>query len=261
MEKYDNDEIDLKELFFELKKRWWMILAAMILGAGAFGAYSKFVMVPQYKSTSMVYVLSKETTLTSLADLQIGSQLTKDYSVIVTSRPVLQQAIDNLGIYNMSYRELRSKLTIDNPSDTRIMSLTVTDKDPYTAKALVDSVAQTSSQYIAEIMEMTPPKIVEDGEIPTAQSSPNVRKNAMMGGLLGAVLVCGVIVLMTIMNDTIKTEDDIERYLGLSLLASIPDRDGSEKKGYGRYKRYGRYDGYGYGYGEAETKKKSRKKK
>ncbi|MDO5348394.1 MAG: Wzz/FepE/Etk N-terminal domain-containing protein [Lachnospiraceae bacterium] len=259
MEKYDNDEIDLKELFFELKKRWWMILAAMILGAGAFGAYSKFVMVPQYKSTSMVYVLSKETTLTSLADLQIGSQLTKDYSVIVTSRPVLQQAIDNLGIYNMSYRELRSKLTIDNPSDTRIMSLTVTDKDPYTAKALVDSVAQTSSQYIAEIMEMTPPKIVEDGEIPTVQSSPNTRKNAAIGGLLGAALVGGIIVLMTIMNDTIKTEDDIERYLGLSLLASIPDRDEKEGKGYGRYKKYSRYSDYGYG--ETKTKKKSRKKK
>lgn len=259
MEKYDNDEIDLKELFFELKKRWWMILAAMILGAGAFGAYSKFVMVPQYKSTSMVYVLSKETTLTSLADLQIGSQLTKDYSVIVTSRPVLQQAIDNLGIYNMSYWELRSKLTIDNPSDTRIMSLTVTDKDPYTAKALVDSVAQTSSQYIAEIMEMTPPKIVEDGEIPTVQSSPNTRKNAAIGGLLGAALVGGIIVLMTIMNDTIKTEDDIERYLGLSLLASIPDRDEKEGKGYGRYKKYSRYGDYGYG--EPKTKKKSRKKK
>ncbi|MDO4330994.1 MAG: Wzz/FepE/Etk N-terminal domain-containing protein [Lachnospiraceae bacterium] len=259
MEKYDNDEIDLKELFFELKKRWWMILVAMILGAGAFGAYSKFVMVPQYKSTSMVYVLSKETTLTSLADLQIGSQLTKDYSVIVTSRPVLQQAIDNLGIYNMSYRDLRKKLTIDNPSDTRIMSLTVTDKDPYTAKALVDSVAQTSSQYIAEIMEMTPPKIVEDGEIPTVQSSPNTKKNAAIGGLLGAVLVGGIIVLMTIMNDTIKTEDDIERYLGLSLLASIPDRDGKDGKGYGRYGKYSRYGDYGYG--ETQTKKKSRKKK
>lgn len=259
MENYNNDEIeiDLKELFFELKKRWWMILIAMVLGAGAFGAYSKFVMVPQYKSTSMVYVLSKETTLTSLADLQIGSQLTKDYSVIVTSRPVLQQAIDNLGIYNMSYRELRSKLTIDNPTDTRIMSLTVTDKDPYTAKALVDSVAQTSSQYIAEIMEMTPPKIIEDGEIPTVQSSPNTKKNAAIGGMLGAVLVGGVIVLMTVMNDTIKTEEDIERYLGLSLLASIPDRDGKNGSGYRKYGRYERYETYGSG----EEKKRSRKKK
>ncbi len=258
MEKYNNDEIeiDLKELFFELKKRWWIILAAMILGVGAFGAYSKFVMVPQYKSTAMVYVLSKETTLTSLADLQIGSQLTKDYSVIVTSRPVLQKVIDNLGIYDMSYRDLKEKLTIDNPSDTRIMSLTITDKDPYTAKALVDSVAQTSSQYIAEIMEMTPPKIIEDGEIPTIPSSPNTKKNAAIGGLLGAVLVCGVIVLMTVMNDTIKTEDDIERYLGLSLLASIPDRDGKVGKGYSRYGN----DQY-YGYGEETEKKKSRKKK
>ena len=94
MEKtYDDDEIeiDLLELLGEFRRKIWIILGTIILFGGAAGAFSAFVLTPQYKSTAMVYILSKETTLTSLADLQIGSQLTKDYKIIVTSRRVLNQ--------------------------------------------------------------------------------------------------------------------------------------------------------------------------
>ena len=96
----DNDEmeIDLLQLFYALKKKIWFILAAMIIGGGLAGVYSKFLITPQYSSTSMMYILSKETTLTSLADLQIGSQLTEDYKVIVNSRPVLGEVIDSLAL-------------------------------------------------------------------------------------------------------------------------------------------------------------------
>ena len=178
MKKYDTDEmeIDLKELFFALKKKLWLIILVALLSAAGAGLYSKFVMVPQYTSTAMMYVLSKETTLTSLADLQIGSQLTNDYRVLVTSRPVLEQVLENLGISPdyMNYRQLRNKITIDNPTDTRIMNITVQDANPIDAKAYVDEIASTASTYIAEIMEMTPPKIVEEGEVSTIPISPSV---------------------------------------------------------------------------------------
>ena len=234
MGKYDNDEveIDLMELFFELKKRIWIIAAALLVAAAAFGAYSKFVMVPQYTSTSMLYILSKETTLTSLADLQIGSQLTNDYKVLVTSRPVLNQVLENLNVdpNYLNYRQLRDKITIDNPTDTRIMNITVQDKNPIDAKAYADEIASTASTYIAEIMEMTPPKIVEEGEVPTIPISPSIKKNTLLGGVAGGILACGIIVLMTIMNDTIKDEEDVERYLELTVLAAIPVHS-SESRG------------------------------
>ena len=89
----DEIEIDLLELFYALRHRWWAILLALVIGAGAAGVYTKKLIAPHYQSTSMVYLLSKETTLASLADLQIGSQLTKDYSVIIKSRPVLIQVM------------------------------------------------------------------------------------------------------------------------------------------------------------------------
>ena len=100
----DEVEIDLLQLFRALKKRiLWIVGAGVIMG-GAFGLFSKFAITPQYTSTSMVYILSKETTLTSLADLQIGSQLTKDYKIIVTSRPVLSEVISKLKL-DLTYIE------------------------------------------------------------------------------------------------------------------------------------------------------------
>lgn len=226
----DNDEmeIDLLQLFYALKKKIWFILAAMIIGGGLAGAYSKFLITPQYSSTSMMYILSKETTLTSLADLQIGSQLTEDYKVIVNSRPVLGEVIDSLAL-DMSYEQLLAKVSIGNPTDTRILTVTVTDPDPYRAKAIVDCVAETASDYIGEIMEMIPPKIIENGTVATRKTSPSNGKNAVLGALAGMVLVCGVIVIQVIMNDTVRTEEDVERYLGLTVLASVPLREGEER--------------------------------
>ena len=221
-------EIDLLQLFYALKKKIWFILAAMIIGGGLAGAYSKFLITPQYSSTSMMYILSKETTLTSLADLQIGSQLTEDYKVIVNSRPVLGEVIDSLAL-DMSYEQLLAKVSIGNPTDTRILTVTVTDPDPYRAKAIVDCVAETASDYIGEIMEMIPPKIIENGTVATRKTSPSNGKNAVLGALAGMVLVCGVIVIQVIMNDTVRTEEDVERYLGLSVLASVPLREGEER--------------------------------
>ncbi len=226
----DNDEmeIDLLQLFYALKKKIWFILAAMIIGGGLAGAYSKFLITPQYSSTSMMYILSKETTLASLADLQIGSQLTEDYKVIVNSRPVLGEVIDSLAL-DMSYEQLLAKVSIGNPTDTRILTVTVTDPDPYRAKAIVDCVAETASDYIGEIMEMIPPKIIENGTVATRKTSPSNGKNAVLGALAGMVLVCGVIVIQVIMNDTVRTEEDVERYLGLTVLASVPLREGEER--------------------------------
>lgn len=230
MEKtYDDDEIeiDLLELLGEFRRKIWIILEIIILFGGVSGAFSAFVLTPQYESTAMVYILSKETTLTSLADLQIGSQLTKDYKIIVTSRRVLNQVIEDMEL-NLTYKELVEKVTIDNPQDTRILSISVEDPDPNMAKLIADKIAVTSSDYIGDIMEMVPPKLIEEGEVPNLKSSPSNTKNALIGGFLGAVLVCGFITVHVILNDTIRTEEDVTKYLGLSVLASVPEREGEK---------------------------------
>lgn len=226
MEKrFDDDEveIDLRELFFALKKHILVILAALLAGAVIAGVYTKAFITPMYSATSTMLVLTKETTLTSLADLQLGSQLTSDYSMLITSRTVLEDVVDELNL-DMDYKALKGSISINNPTDTRILEITVTNSDPKLCKTIVDTLSKTASQFIGEQMEVTAPKIIEEGEVPTAKISPNTKKNIMIGALAGLVLSAGVVVLITLMDDTIKTEEDIERYLGLSTMACVPDR-------------------------------------
>lgn len=217
------DEIDLKELFFALKKKAWLIIVAGLLMGCIAAGWSKFMMTPMYSSTSSVLVLSKETTLTSLADLQLGSQLANDYKVLISSRPVLEEVIENLDL-SMGYKQLEAALTVQNPTDTRILNLTVSNPDPILACEIADELAEVSSAYIGDKMEVTPPKVIETGEVALYPNSPNIKRNTLMGVLAGVVIAAGIITVLNMMNDTVRTEEDIARYLNLSTFAVVPDK-------------------------------------
>ena len=222
------EEIDLVWLAYALFRRIWLILAAAVVTACLVAGYTFFKIEPTYSSTSTMLVLTKETTLTSLTDLQIGSQLTKDYSVLITSRPVLEEVIENLGL-KMNYKSLMGKISVENPEDTRLLFITVTMNDPQQAKAVVDELSVVSSEFIGDKMEVTPPKIVEQGEV-GSKNGPSITKNALMGFVVGAFLVCVVIIVLELLNDTIQKEEDIERYLGVPTLAVIPEKNAGQKK-------------------------------
>lgn len=224
----EEDTIDLGRLFFAVRKRIWLILVVGLLGACAAAGYTKFFINPSYTSTSTMLVLSKETTLTSLADLQLGTQLAEDYKVLITSRPVLEEVVENLDL-PMDYSGLRGCISIVNPSGTRMLNISVTLSDAKMTKVVVDELAKVSSAYIGEKMEVTPPKIIEEGEFPVYKTSPNMRKNVMMGFLAGVVLIAGIVVVLELLDDTVKNEDDIERYLGIPTLAVVPDVSADKK--------------------------------
>ncbi|MDK2967462.1 MULTISPECIES: Wzz/FepE/Etk N-terminal domain-containing protein [Lacrimispora] len=227
----DNQEIqiDLLELFYKLKGKLWLILLiTFISGVGA-GAYSRYVLTPQYTSTAMLYVLSKESSMTSLADLQVGTQLTKDYKIMITSRPVMEKVVNSLGL-DMSYKDLKKKISVTNPTDTRILTLAVQDTDPEQAKKIVDEIAMAASDYIGDMMEMVQPKIFEEGEVPSVKTGPDNKKNAMIGAAAGMFFVLALLTAGVLIDDTIRTEEDAERYLGLTVLAVVPNREGSADK-------------------------------
>lgn len=233
--KFENDEleIDLVEIFYILKSKLLVIiLTGIIFGAAAFG-YVRFLSTPTYTSSSMMLVLTKETTLSSLADLQIGSQLTKDYSILITSRPVLNDVIDNLDL-DMDYKQLRDCISVDNEADTRILQISVEYSDAKKAKEIVDELSTVAAEYIGDKMEVTPPKIIEKGEASYVRTDLSVTKTVAIGALLGMILCAGIAIVRALMDDTIRAEEDIEKYLGLSTLSVIPDRkdyiNGSGKK-------------------------------
>ena len=217
----DEMEIDLLELFFELLAHWKMIvLSAVLAGAIALSA-SLFLMTPKYQSTSALYVLSKSTSITSLADIQMGSNLANDYIVVATGRPVLEQVIENLDLEE-SYASLKSQVAINNPSDSRNLQITVTDTDPERAKTIADEIARVLSAFIAEKMDQDPPTTIQYGYADGAAVSPNTGKNTVLGILLGAVAAMAVVIVGYLLNDTIMTVEDVERKLGLEVLGIIP---------------------------------------
>lgn len=216
-------EIDLVELFFTLLRHWKMVLCSALAGGILFCAYTMFLMTPMYTSTSSVLILTKETTLASLADLQMGSQLTNDYSVLITSRPVLEDVIKNLKL-DMEYRDLANCISVNNPTDTRILEISVTYPSATQSAKIVNELTTLASDFIGDMMEGVPPKVIETGEVPDQKTSPSVSKNTLIGVLIGLVLSCGIVTANMLMDDTIKSEDDVMHYLGIPTLASIPDR-------------------------------------
>lgn len=220
------DEIDLLELLRVLRKRMWVIILVGVLTAACVGAYSRFIVTPQYTSSTQIYILGKEASITSmsLSDLQLGSQLTNDYMIMIVSRPVLEQVIENLGL-PMDYVELEKLIEVTNPTSTRILEISATYPDAYMVKEIVDEIAEVSSEQIAVIMDMPKPNIIEDGVVPKVQSSPSVLRNTAIGGMLGVVVMCIIFCAMYLLNNMINGKEDVEKYLGLSTLGVIPDED------------------------------------
>lgn len=236
---YDTDgeiEIDLKDLFFELMSNWMMIGISTVLVALIMFCISKFILVPEYTSTSELYVLSKSTSITSLADIQMGTNLTNDYIVVVKGRPVLEQVITNLGL-DETYGSLKEKVALNNPSNSRILDITVTDQDPKRAKLIADEIAKVGSAFIAEKMVQEPPTIIQYGYVNENPVSPNVLTNTVLGAAVGAFLAMAIIIITYLMNDTIMTADDIERKLGLNVLGTLPLEAEEEYDGRGRSKK------------------------
>ncbi|MFG6332717.1 MAG: polysaccharide export protein [Lachnospiraceae bacterium] len=222
-------EIDLLELLYVLRRRILIILLSTFLAAGIFGAYSAFLATPIYESTSRLYILTQSTSLTSLTDIQVGTSLTQDYKELITSRSILEQVSKNLGL-NVTYEALLQRVTISNPANTRIIGISVQDVDPDRAKAIADELANVSRDNISSIMSTDAPSVYEYGYVTNRPVSPNILRNTVIGALLGAFLSIAFVSVLYIMDDTVKTSEDVEKYLSLNTMASIPLRDSADKQ-------------------------------
>ncbi len=221
-------EIDLVEIFRVLRSRVWAIVLVTALAMGIAAGYTMLFVTPMYTSTSTIYVKGTAT-ITSVQDLTMGSQMTQDYKVVITSRPVLDQVINDLNL-NMSFTQLRGSIAINNPTDTRFLEITVTNSDAFLAKKIVDKLTDVSVDKMESVMDTDKPSIMDYGHVSQSPASPSLTKNTVIGGMLGFVVICGIIIVLYLMNDGIHTSDDVERYLGLNTLGLIPLEEGVSKK-------------------------------
>lgn len=217
--------LDLMEILRFLRKKLWIIvLAGIICFAGALIG-SKLMLKPQYTASTRAYVLNQaDHSSVAMSDFQVSSQMLSDYRVLITGRNVTQEVIDTLGL-KQSANALASKITVTSPGNTRVLEIKVTDEDPEQAARIANCVQEIAIRQLTEIMGLDSVKLIYQAEVPGAPSSPNIKKNAMIGFVLGLVLSTAGCIGYYLLDDTIRTEDDVTRYLELSTLGSIPISD------------------------------------
>lgn len=218
----DEIEIDLIELFYALKKKIAVLVLAALIGAGLFGAYSFLIAQPVYESTAKIYILTQSTSLASFADIQISSSLAKDYEEMIFSRPVVLQVKQNLDL-DYDYEEIREMLTIENPADTRVLNISCRSNDMNEARDMANEFATVSKRQISDIMDTDEPTFFEKAVINEDPVKPEKAKNIIIGFLVGLIIAAAIVIIRYMLNDSIKSEEDIERYLGLNTLAAIPN--------------------------------------
>lgn len=227
MKEQNTIEIDVFQLFKTLWKRKLMILiVALVTGTGAF-AYSTFIVKPEYTSTTRIYVVNRDQGdkpgLTN-QDLQAGSYLVKDYREIILSQDVLEKVATNLKL-DMPAKTLASKVQVTVPADTRIVSISVKDKQPEEASRIANSLREVAAEKIVAVTRVSDVTTLEEARPATTPSSPNVRRNSLFGFLGGAVVTVIAVLLIEVLDTRVKRPEDVEDVLKIPLLGLVPDFD------------------------------------
>ena len=217
----DEIEIDLKEVFYLLLSHWKSIFLAMLIGAAIFGAYHTFLLKPSYQADASIYITSTDSMI-SFADLQLSAALTDDYANIIKSRTVLNRVIDELDL-NLNYKQLGALISVENPDSTHIVDIKVTCDDPELSRNITNALMNISVDQIYQVIGSGEPTVIDYAMAEAVQDvTPSLKKYLMLGALLGALIVCAIVVLRMLTDTTLKTVDDIDRYLHLPVLAAVP---------------------------------------
>ena len=225
-----NETIDLVELFFRLLTAWRLIAAFCLLGVLLAFGITRFLMTPQYKATSTIYVLSRKDSAINMSDLQIGTALTQDYIKVFSMWEVHEEVISNLNL-PYSYAYMKKHLSVTNTNNTRMLDIGFTSPDPKEAADVANEYATVASTFIAETMSTDKPNIVSVALTPSNPVSPSLTKNVAIGFLLGAILSASIVFFQMMLDDKIKTAEDIRRYTGLTNLAIVPKEEMQDNTG------------------------------
>ena len=227
----DGFTIDLMELMYRLLAGWKLILCMALCGAIVSAVYTLYFITPLFRSTAVIYVLSRDTIL-NVSELQLGSALTNDYIKVFDLWNVHEKVIEELDLH-YSYSQIRNMLSVTNTSGTRMLDISVTSPDRDEAAQIANKYAEVVSEFIKEKMKTDPPTIMSPARPAANPFSPRKVRNIALGFVVGVLLAAAIITLRTLMDDKLKTVEDIRQYTGLITLAVVPiedDEDETKKK-------------------------------
>lgn len=218
-------ELDLKQLFLIVIKRWWLMLLIPLVAAGITAYLSYNVLDPVYEANTTLYVINKQSenqTTIAQSDLTVSGLLVQDYKEIIVSRTVTQEVIDQLGLISLTTEELADKITVTAKNNTRILEIRVKDENPERAKNITDALASVFIERVVELMKVDNVSIVDAAVVPNAPVAPRPLRNTAIAAAAGLLLAIGAAFLLEFLDDTIKTSEDVEKHLGLTVLGTIP---------------------------------------
>lgn len=227
MKEQNTMEVDVFHLFKILWKRKILVaLVAIVAGALAF-AYSAFIVKPEFTSTTRIYVVNRnqgdKPGLTN-QDLQAGSYLVKDYREIILSQDVLEKVTSDLKL-DLSPKALASKVKVTVPVDTRIVSISVNDRVPEEASRIANSLREVAAEKIISITRVSDVTTLEEARPAIAPSSPNIRRNTIIGLLGGTVFTVIAVLIVELVDTRVKRPEDIEDVMQIALLGVVPNLD------------------------------------
>ena len=217
----EDDVIDLLEIFYMLLSHWRAIFLAMLAGAVLLGTYRVFLVKPSYQADAKIYITNTDSMVT-FADLQLSAALTDDYAQIIKSRTALNRVIEELEL-DTTYDRLAELIQVINPDSTHIIQIVVTCGDLELSRNIANALLNISINQIHQVIGSSEPTVIDYSEAEAVKDdTPGMKKYLVIGALGGALLVCALLVVRMLMDTTLKTEEDVEKYLHLPVLASIP---------------------------------------
>lgn len=225
MKEQDKIEIDVVQVLKVLWKRKLMIaLVAIATGVLVFG-FSSFIVKPQFTSTTRIYVVNRnqgDKPGLSNQDLQAGSYLVKDYREIILSQDVLEKVVTEQNL-KFDAKALAKKIQVTVPADTRIVSISVKDGNPEEASRIANGLREVAAQKIISVTKVSDVTTLEEARPALSPSSPNIRRNTILGVGVGAGIVILLAISIEVLDDRVKRPEDIEEVMHISLLGVIPN--------------------------------------
>lgn len=220
METQQGPELDLIGLLLHLKRKIWLVLVVTLLAALIGYAGAKMFTTPMYTATTQVYVYQENTAI-DYNNLTVASQLRRDCAVIIKGESVTREVVEKLGL-PMNPKALGKAIKVETEDNTRILRISFTDVDPERATLIVNTVRDVAAERTKEVMQGNVLKTLFEASIPQAETTTNVRKSTLTAAGVGALVIVALLVLVFLLDDTIRNEDDVANHLGLSTLAVIP---------------------------------------
>lgn len=223
MTRYDDEEdyIDLREILFALLASWRSLFLMILVGAVVMGAFHVFLVKPSYRADAQIYITNTDSVI-SFSDLQLSSALTEDYSKIIKSRTVLKTVIEELGL-NIDYKKLENLVDVTNPSGTHIINIVVTCDDLELARNIANALLNIGVDSIYQIIGSSEPTVIDYSEADAVRDvSPSLLRYIAIGALIGFLVMAAIVVFRVITNTTLKSEEDVIKYIQLPVLAAVP---------------------------------------